>query len=412
MILRGYRIQRFALTLRRPLKTATAEYRLREGLVLTVRTDDQSGVGECTPLVEFGAEDVESSARALTAMCEWAMRREVPEDASALDEWLDGHLGAFGSAAERHAGGVRVASVMDGAPAGGDEQAQAATARDATSGAPRQVGFIPPAARHALECALLELIARRQRIPLRALLHSQSRDVVQVNALLTSVEPEALAAEGLAAVVTGFRTLKVKVATAEVEQDVRRLTALRAAVGDDVRIRIDANGGWFVANAAQNLLAFESMRLELCEQPVPAHEGDALGSLSRGGSSCLIAADEAVSSMSAGRALLNAVSAPDVLVIRPMVLGGLVRSVRLGWEAQVRGVKAYVASSLEGAVARGAAAHVAAALPEHGLASGLATGSLFLEDSDGAFAPREGWIALGVSPGLGLGLGLDAAGWR
>ena len=64
------------------------------------------------------------------------------------------------------------------------------------------------------------------------------------------------------------------------------------------------------------------------------------------------------------------------VVLKPMVLGGLGRALRLGREALQRELQVVVTSSLDGAVARAGAAHLAAALGSP-LAAGLATGRLF-----------------------------------
>ena len=65
---------------------------------------------------------------------------------------------------------------------------------------------------------------------------------------------------------TGFRCVKVKVGIGD---DAGRLAAVRAAVGPDVGIRVDANGAWGTPEEAlANLRALAPVGLELCEEPV------------------------------------------------------------------------------------------------------------------------------------------------
>ena len=65
---------------------------------------------------------------------------------------------------------------------------------------------------------------------------------------------------------SGFRCVKVKVGVGD---DAGRLAAVRAAVGPEVGIRIDANGAWDTPEyALANLRALEPVGLELCEEPV------------------------------------------------------------------------------------------------------------------------------------------------
>ena len=64
----------------------------------------------------------------------------------------------------------------------------------------------------------------------------------------------------------GFRCVKVKVGIGD---DAGRLAAVRAAVGPDVLIRVDANGAWATPEEAlANLRALAPVGLELCEEPM------------------------------------------------------------------------------------------------------------------------------------------------
>src|SRR3990172_10714874 len=104
----------------------------------------------------------------------------------------------------------------------------------------------------------------------------------------------------------GFRTLKIK-AGAERETDVlvERIRAVRAAVGPGIRLRIDANGAWDAATAADRLAAVAGFDIEYAEQPLAANDVEGLADLRRR-VAVPIAADEAVESISAARSLLRA----------------------------------------------------------------------------------------------------------
>src|ERR1700761_6915750 len=95
------------------------------------------------------------------------------------------------------------------------------------------------------------------------------RSAVPVNVTVPAVTPER-AQEIVAA--SGCRTAKVKVAErgqAEGE-DIERVAAVRDALdaaGPGGRIRVDANGGWSVQQAARLLARLERYGLEYAEQP-------------------------------------------------------------------------------------------------------------------------------------------------
>ena len=72
--------------------------------------------------------------------------------------------------------------------------------------------------------------------------------------------------------------MKVKVGIGD---DAGRLAAVRAAVGPEVRIRVDANGAWGSPDEAlAHLRALEPVGLELCEEPV--HGVEALREVAAG----------------------------------------------------------------------------------------------------------------------------------
>jgi O-succinylbenzoate synthase len=68
---------------------------------------------------------------------------------------------------------------------------------------------------------------------------------------------------------SGCRTAKVKVAERGQSEadDIERVEAVRDALGPDGRIRVDANGGWEVGQAARMLRRLARFGLEYAEQP-------------------------------------------------------------------------------------------------------------------------------------------------
>ena len=247
-----------------------------------------------------------------------------------------------------------------------------------------------PAARHAVELALLDLLAQREGVPIARMLAPGAPLLVEVSALLVSRGMAELVREARQAAADGFRTLKLKVSA---DDAYARVAVVRDAVGPQVLLRIDANGAWTAAEALRLLRELSPLGIELCEQPTR----DLLG---LEGAAVTVAADElCVTEPDA------ALDRAQAIVLKPMALGGLLPALRLAERARERGITTLVTSSLDGAIARAGAAHLAAALLAYGPqpAAGLATGALLLEDlCEDPLAPREGRIALSSLPGLGL----------
>jgi L-Ala-D/L-Glu epimerase len=294
-----------------------------------------------------------------------------------------------------------------------EEALRASAARvrpvDDVAGIAALLDGMPPAARCGVELALLDDLGRRRGVPVARLLDSDARTEVAVSALLSATEPAALAREARALVQEGFGTLKLKVAQAPLDGDLARVAVVRDAVGPEVRIRVDANGGWDEATALQALRRLVRLDLELCEQPVL--DLAAMRRL-RGATAVPIAADESLADPAMRAA---AIAAADVLVLKPMVLGGLLPALLLARRSRR---PAIVTTSLDGVIARLGAAHLAAAIrarPKSGTpyvndrkvspnyAAGLATGRLLVEDlCEDPAPPAGGKVRLPDKPGLGF----------
>ena len=78
--------------------------------------------------------------------------------------------------------------------------------------------------------------------------------------------------ESLAAKAQGFRGAKMKVGRPSAAEDVARLSAVRAAVGDDWHIMVDANQAFTVAEARRRAQAYRDLALTWLEEPLPAED--------------------------------------------------------------------------------------------------------------------------------------------
>lgn len=342
----------YALTT--PLLTASGTYSTRQSILVLARDGDRAGAGEAAPLESFGTESYAQAARMLAEVIdrwEGAKVPKKPDQLAPLFAKLE---------LERH-----------------------------------------PATAHALECALLDLIAQQDGVPLASLLwRGPYARSVRVSALITAGTPEAAAMQAREAAAAGHDTLKVKVATGPLSEDVLRLEAIRAAA-PALKVRIDANGGWTRQAAEEALRTLAPLDLELCEQPLAAEDLEGLVALRRQ-QFLPIAADESLG-LPNGLERVVAADAADVLVLKPMVLGGIRRAVEAAGRASKRGVGAYVTSSLEGPIGRLAALQVAAAIGDRDHAHGLAVGALFGPSArPQLLEPINGRLSLLDGPGIGL----------
>lgn len=241
--------------------------------------------------------------------------------------------------------------------------------------------YAPPEAAHWLASAI-EAAYRRPPPP--------RRDRIPINATVPAVTPDEV--PGVLGRFPGARTAKVKVAEPgqTLADDVDRVNAVRELVPT---VRVDANGGWSVEQAARAAAALTADGpLEYLEQPCATV--DELAALRRR-VDVPIAADESIRKADDPLAVVRA-GAADVAVLKVAPLGGI--SAMLSIAAQID-IPVVVSSAIDSAVGIAAGLAAAAALPVLRHACGLGTGGLFVEDVADVATPVDGALAVGpVTP--------------
>ncbi len=272
-------------------------------------------------------------------------------------------------------------------------------------GAPSTQAAVGRAVRAGAEAAVLDLRGRATGRPVRDLLGPGRRVEVEVNGLVSAVTAEAAAREAAALAAGGYRCLKLKVGSERTVDELgERVAAVRAAIGPEVRLRLDANGAWGEAQAIRALRALGGQELEYVEQPVAPRLGaGALGRVRRG-SPLPIAADESVTGPPAAARLVDE-GAVDLLVVKPARVGGPGVALQIADRAVARGVGVVVSTMFETGIGLASALHVAAALPGPDRTHGLGTAELLASDLliDGPQVV-DGRLAVPVGPGLGVTL--------
>jgi o-succinylbenzoate synthase len=266
-----------------PSGAARGRWRERESVIVAVRSEDGStGLGEAAPLPGMSIDTVDDAMRAVTDL----------------------------------AGCV---------PIGIDSPGHATGFADRITAA--------PAARFALETALLAALAQHSKTSIAALWsripHGELRSAVVCDD----------AESARAAVAAGARCVKIKATDPEVVMRV-------AAAVPNVRLRVDANRSWPRADVMKWLERLALLPIDFVEEPcVDAHE------LLAQRLPCRIALDESLVELDPA-ALARAVTSPELaaLVCKPTLLGGFARCIELATLAHRHGVAPIVSHSLEGPI--------------------------------------------------------------
>lgn len=232
-----------------------------------------------------------------------------------------------------------------------------------------------PTLKHGFEQALLNLISREKNISLNEILNSESKKIIHVNGVIPFFSVQSSASKAKELVKQGFKTLKLKVGRNNLDEDVACVRTVREEVGGEVKIRIDANGKWDLTTAADVLRQLEEYSIEFVEQPVNNLED--FIKLSKK-TTIPLAADESIRNLRDIYDFVNK-KAVSVLILKPMMLGGIIPTARTIEFANENKIKTVITTSLDSVIGRSFAV-LAASFVDHEIAHGLGTAELFEKD--------------------------------
>lgn len=332
----------FSHRLVRPFVTAKGTTTHRDGWIVQCTLDGWIGRGEAAPLPGFCDDEPQQIRRDIERLRAIADRPpELPE----LDSWVRAH---------------------------------ASTA----------------VVRHALGSAVVDALAQAKHKPIARLLNPRARPDVPLNHLY--VDDATL----LHATMLGCQTVKLKVGVRPLADDVERVRRVRGIIGPGVDIRLDANGAWSEPEAEAAIDAFAPWGVRTIEDPVHPRQFASMARLR--GRGVDIAADEAVTSVAVLKGLLAA-NAVDAIVIKPMRIGTPMAALRIIELADQYRLGTIVTTTIDGAIGRMMALHIAAAAPTTRLrACGLNTAGWLAEDHGATPDMTGSHVDAPTQPGLGL----------
>jgi o-succinylbenzoate synthase len=334
-----------------PAQNARAAWSERASCIITLESDDGvRGRGEAAPLPGFSPDSLQACEQALAAL-----------DASGIPNRVEPNqdlIGELGRASAR----------------------------------------IPPhlpAARAALEAALLDLWSRAAGLPAWAMLASGLSSATKAGsrtvAALLSGEPEQALTRAIAARARGVTSFKFKIGRpGALPRELAVVQALRAELGPEARLRLDANQALSVRDAREFLPRFAACDLEFIEEPCAPAELAQLGDLA-----LPWALDESLAQGARPRLGDRAV------IAKPTLQGGITGCFALADAARAVRAELILSHTFEGPRGLGLCAALALSIGSETLAHGL--------DAEGAQhdGPTLPWYAgarlqAWSEPGFGL----------
>lgn len=215
-------------------------------------------------------------------------------------------------------------------------------------------------AKAAVEMALCDVKARALGIPVHLLLGGATKTEIPLNAWIGTVPPAQAAAEAAGWLERGFRSAKIKIDGAD-PQGVRRVAAVRDAVGDRMALRVDFNESLPMGDAVGFIRQLEPYDLALVEQPVARDRIADLATIRRGVGIKLMA-DESVTGAASLVDIIRQ-QAADIVKVKVMKQGGLTRTIEMVQIAAAAGLGVVIGHGFGLTLSTLAEATVAAVCP-------------------------------------------------
>jgi L-Ala-D/L-Glu epimerase len=251
-----------------------------------------------------------------------------------------------------------------------------------------------PSAIAAIDIALYDLLGKRAGLPLYQLLGA-ARETIETTVTLSIAELNATVVQAKAFQAQGFKSLKIKIGL-DAAADVERVRAVRSVVGPAMRLTLDANQGY---SLAQTLCVLEQVRacdIAFLEQPLKATDLAGMRELCQR-APIPVMADESV---------LNAADTlrtPAPLInLKLMKTGGITGALKANAVAEARGIRTMIGCMDESRISMAAAAHCA--LAWHNVAYADLDGHLDVvaDVADDGLLIEDGQVWVKQAAGLGL----------
>jgi len=212
------------------------------------------------------------------------------------------------------------------------------------------------------DMALYDIAAKNADLPLYKFLGGEKR-VVETDITIGIAAPDVMAGKALIFKASGAKILKVKLGK-NAPDDVERIKYIREAVGNEIKIRIDANQGWGFDDAVFALQAMGKYNIEFCEQPMRTWYDDRLPGLMQL-SPVKIMADESVYNHHDARMQINSGSC-HYINIKLAKSGGIYEARQIHNLAAAKGIPCMMGGMLETRIALSAKLHFVYASPNIG----------------------------------------------
>ena len=251
----------------------------------------------------------------------------------------------------------------------------------------------------AFDMALYDIASQHAGMPLYKFIGGENNKTIITDYTVSIGEPEKMAADALKIKNEGYPAIKIKLGK-NGKTDVERIRAIRATVGNEIPLRIDANQGWKVNEAIETLNALQEFGIQHCEEPIARWKFMKLKKV-RKNSPIPIMADECCGDEHDAERLIE-LDACDYMNIKLGKSGGIFKALKMVRLAEAANIHLQVGAFFESRLAMTAFAHFAlcSKMIEH---YDFDTALMFMEDpvTGGIIYEKNGVVTVPESVGLG-----------
>lgn len=253
-----------------------------------------------------------------------------------------------------------------------------------------------------IEMACWDIMAKALKVPCYQLMGGLYRKELPAYAsdVYWEEDPARMADNARRIASMGYRIIKAHIGYRPPEDDLKRVKALREAIGDQVKLMIDLNAGYNFYEARQAMKLWEPYNLAWLEEPLPPDQTDALAELRRVGN-IPIAAGENEFRVAGFNALFER-HAVDVAMPDIGRAGGLLETKQICALAKTKGVPVSPHNFSSG-VLLAATMHLMASTPNvMWLEVDTSKNAVYEELFTQPLVLKEGAFTIPDSPGLGV----------
>ena len=254
-------------------------------------------------------------------------------------------------------------------------------------------------AKAGIDNALYDLVAKSMGVPINALFGGVVRDEFPVLRIPAIKTPDEMAAQAGILWDEGCRYFKIKV-HGEVADDVARVAAIRARLGDQAHLTIDANQAYAPKDAITALNRMAEHNIDLAEQPVAIDDLKGLKLVTEQ-VPVTVEADESAGSVQQVAYLVEN-RIVDAVSLKVAKLGGLWNTLCAAQICAAGNIRYRFGAHVGSRLLNASAMQLAAALPDIWYACEFGEFARLLDDPFEGIEVVDGIIRLPDGPGAGV----------